>query len=115
MVHIDRECEYCVLKGKEHDPSRTLWIRLPMEAERMLGIQSSDVLMRLRKPIYDLVDAPRAWFREAHDRLSSINFRAHALDQCLFTWHDSQDLDPQGLPKLVCLLGLYVDDLRREI
>ena len=92
------------LQGKEHDPSRTLWFRLPAEAKRMLGIQSNDVLMRLRKPIYGLVDAPRAWFREARDRLNAIGFHAHPLDQCLFARHDHPDWTLKvGLSWSVCL------------
>ena len=99
------------LQGKEHDKSRTLWIRLPAEAKRMLGLEGSETLMRLRKPMYGLVDAPRAWFREARDRLLALGFKPHPLDQCLFLLHDTSSRDSSGRPHLVCMLGLYVDDL----
>ena len=99
------------LQGKEHDKSRTLWIRLPAEAKRMLGLEGNETLMRLRKPMYGLVDAPRAWFREARDRLLALGFKPHPLDQCLFLLHDMSSRDSSGRPQLVCMLGLYVDDL----
>ena len=65
----------------------------------MLGLEGSETLMRLRKPMYGLVDAPRAWFREARDRLLALPPPRHALPR---------QLRP---PPLVCMLGLYVDDL----
>ena len=72
----------------------------------MLGITDSRVVMKLRKPIYGLVDAPRAWYKEAAERLERLGFTRHPLDQCLFLWHDRQDLDSSGRPRLICgLIG----------
>ncbi|CAE7942423.1 RE2 [Symbiodinium necroappetens] len=99
------------LQGKEHDSSRTLWIRLPADARKMLGVTSASSVMRLRKPMYGLVDAPRAWYAEATARLESLGFRRHPLDRCLFLYHDPNKLDEQGRPTLVAMIGMYVDDL----
>ena len=99
------------LQGKEHESGRTLWIRLPADARKMLGITDSRTVMRLRKPMYGLVDAPRSWYREARERMERLGFRTHPLDQCLFLYHDEEDLDSDGRPQLVCAIGLYVDDV----
>eukprot|EP00439_Symbiodinium_sp_Y106_P023316 s10_g2.t2 len=92
------------LQGKAYDGQRTLWIRLPADARKMLGLSDTKVVMRLLKPIYGLVDAPRAWYREACSRLEALGFRRHPLDQCVFLYYD----DSEGL---VLAVGLYVDDL----
>ena len=42
------------LQGKEHSEERTLWVRLPEDARAIMGIQSSRVVMRLKKPMYGL-------------------------------------------------------------
>ena len=61
------------LQGREHEASRTLWIRFNNEAKRMLGLPSDgSKLLRLKKPMYGLYDAPRAWFLEAKEHLISL-------------------------------------------
>ena len=106
------------LQGKEHASSRTLWVRLPAEARQLLGVTDPQSCMRLRKPIYGLVDAPRAWYLEACSRLERIGFQRHPLDNCLFLYF--ANLDDSGTanetsasssPNLVCALGLHVDDI----
>ena len=92
------------LQGKAYDGQRTLWIRLPADARKMLGLSDTKVVMRLLKPIYGLVDAPRAWYREACSRLEALGFRRHPLDQCVFLYYDESK-------RLVLAVGLYVDDL----
>ena len=90
------------LQGKEHSAERTLWIRLPADARQLLGVTDSKVLMRTKKPVYGLRDAPRAWFVEATRRLTSLGFVQHPLDSCLFLLFG---------PRLQCAIGLHVDDL----
>ena len=90
------------LQGKEHSAERTLWIRLPADARQLLGVTDSKVLMRTKKPVYGLCDAPRAWFVEATRRLTSLGFVQHPLDSCLFLLFG---------PRLQCAIGLHVDDL----
>ena len=65
-------------------------------------ISDPRVLMKLRKPMYGLGDAPRAWFEEAPRRLLSLGFTKHPLDACLFLLFDTE---------LRCAIGLHVDDL----
>ena len=67
--------------------------------------------MKLHKPVYGLVDATRSWYREARERLEKMDFRVHLLDSCLFSLYDSNSLDDKQRPGLICLLGLYVDDI----
>ena len=79
------------LQGKEHPSHRTLWIQLPADARRMLGIDnehSTTSLMRLRKPMYGLRDAPRAWYTEAREHIAKLGAVVHPLDPCLFLVHD---------------------------
>ena len=86
------------------DPQeRTLWAKIPKDACEIIGV-APGTLMRLIKPIYGQADAPRQWFIVARRRLENLGFRAHALDQCLYTFHDSNK-------QLISMVGLHVDDL----
>lgn len=82
------------LQGKKYDPNsdRVLWIKLPKEAEQILGLQGDHgQVMRLTKPMYGLVDAPKAWFDEAVTRILETGKGAiiqHPLDSCLFLAYD---------------------------
>ena len=61
------------LQGKPHHKDRTLWIKLPRDACQILGLPSTDSkLMQLKKPMYGLCDAPRAWYMEAVERILSL-------------------------------------------
>ena len=116
------------LQGQPHSDSRVLWIRLPSDARRLLGIDNPRVCMRLKKSIYGFCDAPRSWYLEAIRRFESIGFVRHPLDNCLLLYfalprdQNENDLDDsldgenhsyQGRQKktLVCALGLHVDDI----
>ena len=104
------------LQGKPHGPERVLWVRLPKDAQRLLGIQEGDEkVMKLHKSMYGLVDAPRSWYVEAVSRILSIpGIIQHPLDACLFMTYDDQQpnqLAPQEPGALVGLFGIHVDDL----
>ena len=114
------------LQGKEHPSHRTLWIKLPTDAKKMLGIANQDgdkALMKLRKPMYGLCDAPRAWYSEARERVTRLGAVVHPLDPCLFMVYDYEAPEEQWLdqpddngntvrqPPLLGLFGLHVDDV----
>ena len=112
------------LQGKEHNKDRTLWISLPADARKLLGIAAgSNKVMKLRKPMYGLCDAPRAWFLEARERLTNLGAEQHPLDACLFLLYDYQAphsawthrTDSKGAqhrhPPLIALMGIHVDDI----
>ena len=79
--------------------------------------------MKLKKPMYGLCDAPRAWFLEARERMTNLGAQQHPLDACLFLLYDYQAphaqwthrTDSKGAkhkhPPLVALLGMHVDDI----
>ena len=54
------------LQGKPQ--GRALYVKLPADAAHMLGIPDTP-FMRLVKPMYGQVDAPREWFLAAKDRM----------------------------------------------
>ena len=110
------------LQGKPHHKDRTLWIKLPRDACQILGLPTTDSkVMQLKKPMYGLCDAPRAWYMEAVERILSLdNVYRHPLDACLFLVFDPADksqlhpvnkaiCDAPG--KLVATFGIHVDDL----
>ena len=110
------------LQGKPHHKDRTLWIKLPRDACQILGLANTETkLMQLKKPMYGLCDAPRAWYLEAVERILSLdNVYRHPLDACLFMVYDpsgSTQLSPlqedeNAAPgRLVATFGIHVDDL----
>ena len=108
------------LQGKKYDPSseRELWIRLPTDADGLLGLPPGHGrVMKLTKPMYGLVVAPKAWFDEAMDRILAMGEGAivqHPLDSCLFLAFD-RALRPEEVdddpPRLLAIFGIHVDDL----
>ena len=78
-----------IIAAMKHKASRTLWIRLSNEANRMLGLPSDgSKLLLLKKPMYGLCDALRPWFLEAKERLTSLGAQQHPLDACLYLLYD---------------------------
>ena len=82
---------------------RSLFVKLPLDAARLLGKEQFP-FMKLTKPVYGAVDAPREWFMEATRRLKSCNFVVHPLDPCFFMAFGKQK-------NLIGLVHLHVDDL----
>ena len=111
------------LQGRKHPSHRTLWIKLPADARRVLNIHESEKLMKLKKPMYGLCDAPRAWFLEARDRMLKLGAVPHPLDPCLFLLFDKTAADEMWTsqknangnvivqPPLIGMLGIHVDDI----
>ena len=110
------------LQGKPHHKDRTLWIKLPRDACQILGLPNTESkLMQLKKPMYGLCDAPRAWYLEAVERILSLdNVYRHPLDACLFLVFDpsaQSQLSPLSAEesaapgRLVATFGIHVDDL----
>ena len=99
---------------------RELWVQLPAESLRILGAPP-ETRMKLIKPVYGQLDAPRKWYLEAVRRLKSLGFRQHCLDPCCFLLYetDHKDCSGDGTPtdhllgpeKLCCIICLHVDDM----
>ena len=74
-------------------------------------------MMKLTKPMYGLVDAPKAWFDEAVTRILDLGkgtIVQHPLDSCLFLKFDrpiQPGVDDQEEPQLLAIFGIHVDDL----
>ena len=109
------------LQGKKYDPesARILWVKIPRDAETLLGLPPGHgTVMRLTKPMYGLVDAPKAWYDEACHRILQKGAGCiiqHPLDNCLFLAFDQPipaEL-PEGAtpPRLISAFGIHVDDL----
>ena len=103
------------LQGREQEESRTLWVKLPGDARRLLGVTNPRVAMKLKKSMYGLCDAPRSWYLEAQRRLELIGFVRHPLDPCLFLYFAqnsaAQPTSTTSTTTLVAALGMHVDDL----
>ena len=74
--------------------------------------------MKLTKPMYGLVDAPKACFDEAVDRILKMGdgtIVQHPLDACLFLAFDralrQEEEDDDDPPRLLAIFGIHVDDL----
>ena len=83
------------LQGSEM--TRDVWVKPPKEA----GMQGK--LWKLRKCLYGLRDASRAWYERVADKLEAAGFKRSDYDAGLFFKHNSQG-------KLIGVVGLHVDD-----
>ena len=110
------------LQGRKYEPDspRILWVKVPRDAEHLLGLTPGHgKIMKLTKPMYGLVDAPKAWYDEAVSRILKMGKGAiiqHPLDSCLFLAYDRvipSDRSQEGteLPRLLSIFGIHVDDL----
>ena len=79
----------------ELDPGEDIYVRLPE------GLQDNR-LVRLKRALYGLREAPLLWYRRLRDYLVEIGFSISTVDPCLFT------LNKNGEEILICV---YVDDL----
>ena len=43
-----------------------------------------DVVLKLNKSLYGLVQAPRCWYDKISSELSELGFKVSSFDQCLF-------------------------------
>ena len=81
---------------------RSLYVRLPRDAARIMQIEKFPY-MKLVKPMYGQIEAPREWFKEATRRLIKCEFTVHPLDPCFFMAFKQN--------QLVGLVHLHVDDM----
>ena len=78
------------LQGKPQ--ARKLWVQLPAECLQLLGA-GPETKMLLLKPCYGQIDAPRAWYLAAVEKLRAMGLRQHPLDPCCFLICEG-DLNP---------------------
>ena len=88
---VDVQAAY--LQGNTID--RKIYLRPPSEF-------NSGYLWRLKKTVYGLCDAARAWYLRVKDELSSLSVKMCDLDNSLFLWQYNGTLEG-----IICI---YVDD-----
>ena len=87
------------LQGKPYgSDTRLVYVQPPQDANELLSIPS-DLIWKLVKPAYGLVDAPRSFYNSLREALIEIGFTVSLLDFSLFIFEN------EGI--LVC----HVDDL----
>ncbi|CAE7204839.1 RE1 [Symbiodinium microadriaticum] len=94
---------------------RELYLRQPRTG---LGNLHPEQLLRIRKPIFGLVDSPAAWWNKFHKTLRSLEFETEdgkwrvtqcSLDHCIFMVQRFGDEGDLGPPQ--AYLGVHVDDV----
>lgn len=83
------------LQGEALD--RDIFVQPPKEAK-----SSNDVLWKLEKCVYGLVDASKSWYRKVKQFMLDHGAKMSLLDQSIFFWHNGK-----ALLGFVCV---YVDD-----
>ncbi|CAE7510542.1 RE1 [Symbiodinium sp. CCMP2592] len=102
------------------DLERELYLRQPKTG---LGDLHPEQLLRIRKPIFGLVDSPAAWWMKFHRTLKNMKIRdgdtewmvvQSTLDHCVFMVQKVTGYDEDGEPQLEApsaYLGVHVDDV----
>ncbi|CAE7221929.1 GIP [Symbiodinium sp. CCMP2592] len=102
------------------DLERELYLRQPKTG---LGDLHPEQLLRIRKPIFGLVDSPAAWWTKFHRTLKGMKIRdgdtewmvvQSTLDHCVFMVQKVTGYDENGEPRLEApsaYLGVHVDDV----
>lgn len=90
---VDVRCAF--LQGKMID--RDVFVRPPPEFE-------NGMIWRLKKSVYGLNDAARAWYNSLKKMLKDLHMKMSSLDPAFFFYHDDKD-------KLSGLMCVHVDDL----
>lgn len=75
----------------------------PQEAREILGMKDHEML-RIKKVIYGLLNAPRAWLDKLARVLAEQGWQRSRLEQCVWRLFDKSG-------QLVGLLGCHVDDI----
>ena len=100
--------------------SRELYLRQPRTG---LGHLHPEQLLRIRKPIFGLVDSPSAWWTKFHGTLKNMEIQRKGktwrivqctLDQCIFMVQEvlpGETPGEEALSPPVGYLGVHVDDV----
>ena len=102
------------------DLQRELYLKQPKTG---LGDLHPEQLLRIRKPIFGLVDSPAAWWTKLHKTLKKMRVKnddgewivvQNTLDHCIFMVQKVLSYDEEGQPRLgapEAYLGVHVDDV----
>lgn len=92
------------------DKDRNIFVRLPADAAHLLG-SPPGTRMRLHKPSYGTVDAPRGWFKKAIKVSTECKFIQHSLDPCfLLSYRTDGSFDGAFVIHVDDLLGAGAED-----
>ena len=97
---ISGEIKTAFLSGDEH--VRNIFIAPPDDVRQMINVDHETVL-RLRKAVYGLVNAPKKWWDILKKSLIQHGFTSCALDRCVLVLRKSE--------KIHGVLGVHVDDM----
>ncbi|OLQ03765.1 Copia protein [Symbiodinium microadriaticum] len=102
------------------DLQRELYLKQPKTG---LGDLHPEQLLRIRKPIFGLVDSPAAWWTKLHKTLKKMRVKnddgewiviQNTLDHCIFMVQKVLSYDEESQPRLgapEAYLGVHVDDV----
>ena len=96
LIHkLDTKSINFVLAFPQAELTRDVFMELPYGFEH--GYKGEYVL-KLKKNLYGLADAPYNWFQKLTEGLESEEFKRSEIDQCVFLRND-------------CVIMVYVDDM----
>ena len=76
---------------------RNVYLRPPTE------VNSEGMIWKLKRCIYGLNDAPRAWYDRVRSELIQLGGRASIYDEAMFLWHNDDGV-------IIGLIVIHVDD-----
>ena len=92
LQSVDITCAF--LQG--NTINREVYLQLPKD------IRKEGIVWKLKRSIYGLNDAPRAWYDKVRSEMKRFGVTVSKFDKAVFMWHEND--------KLIGLLVSHVDD-----
>ena len=97
------EIKAAFLSGDRDD--REVFILPPPDVTKILNMSEHEIL-RLRKAVYGLVNAPRKWWERLRKSLLTLGFVQSRLDPCRFIMKSAGKIHG-----MLGMLSIHVDDI----
>ena len=89
-----------------------MWTTGVAELREALGVGAEGV-MKIMKNIYGSTTAPRGLWLDLHRKLCDLGAKPAMGERCLWMWTSSTEVNDDGTPVVIGMMGGHVDDFHR--